>query len=322
MIIQNLHKIFIQEKRIFVFAFLFSVFSYAQERVVDTTAVAEGKELRFEENFFDALTQKAIANYGKAIEKLETCNELIPNNKAVLFELSKNYFKLNRNYEALEYANQALVIEADNIWVLEHVVEIHKRLRDFKAAIKTQQKIAKKHPKKEKYLVYLHLQNRDRKSALQLMDELSKKKMLDRRLRNIQARLLKRAKKKSKVKEQVVVKNNEENIDLRTAFEKDKTFKSLKELLGELFKTKNTDLVSFSEQGLQLYPAQPLVYLMHGRGLIEQKNYKKAIRSLENGIDFVIDNKALENSFYKELVKAYKGLGDTKKSSLYQNKIK
>jgi tetratricopeptide (TPR) repeat protein len=52
----------------------------------------EQKQLNFQKFFFEALSQKAIENYDKAIIALEKCQNIDPNNAAVYFELSKNYF--------------------------------------------------------------------------------------------------------------------------------------------------------------------------------------------------------------------------------------
>ena len=53
----------------------------------------EQKELDFQKFFFDALQQKAIGNYDKAIEALENCQNIRKDDVAVIFEFSKNYFE-------------------------------------------------------------------------------------------------------------------------------------------------------------------------------------------------------------------------------------
>ena len=47
---------------------------------------------KFQTAFFEAIKQKGIENYGKAIDLLETCNTQHPNNAAINFELGKNYY--------------------------------------------------------------------------------------------------------------------------------------------------------------------------------------------------------------------------------------
>ena len=64
---------------------------------VDVAANANSADA-FQEHFFEALKQKAIENYEKAIIELKACEKLQPNNAVVFFELGKNY-KLLKNYE-------------------------------------------------------------------------------------------------------------------------------------------------------------------------------------------------------------------------------
>ena len=319
MIIQILHnnrrniesriKVFLS-----LFLILYSVFIYSQDSIPDSVGVNEKNNIEFQELFFRALSQKAIFNYKKAIECLETCNQLMPNNKSVLFELSKNYLKLGRNIEALEYIQLALNKDSNNLWLLEHKVTILRGIANFNEAIETQEKIAKNHPKKKQFLVFLHLQNRDIIAAKKVLFELKAAKLLNSRLRRIQEKLNNT---KPKIKNQ---KENVVNTNLRSVFEKEKTFNSLKLLLKKLTVNNNDDLLKYSEQGLALFPAQPFVYLMNGKALNNNNQYKKALQSLQNGIDFVIDNNQIEAEFYLEMAKAYKKLNDTKKARSFKNK--
>ncbi|CAL2062047.1 hypothetical protein [Tenacibaculum sp. 190524A05c] len=300
---------------------LFSAhFSFGQDSIVLESSISEKKMIKFEEHFFEAITQKAIDNYENAIDNLEECNEILPNNKAVLFELSKNYYYLNKFPEALIYGDKALKLEQDNVWILEHIVNIHKKNRNFDDAIIVQQKIAEKHPKKKRALVFLYLQNNNRSAAMEVMNQLAEAKMLDSRLRSLRKRMQNIAKKGSNSTAVKTTSNGKK--DLKILFEKEKSFSVLTDLLAELDKEDNELLLNYSERGMSLFPAQPIVYLMNGKALNKNKQFKKAIESLQNGIDFVIDDKSLEKRFYNELIKAYKALGDTKNVNKYQKKRK
>ena len=321
MIIQILHKKTkkIKESRIKVFVsfflILYSLSLYSQDSIPAAINVSEKNNIEFQENFFKALSEKAIFNYKKAIEYLENCNQLLPNNKSVLFEISKNYLKLGRYDEALNYLENALSNDTDNLWMLEHKVTVLKKLANFDEAIITQKKIATKHPKKKQELVFLHLQNRDLASAKKILLELQNEKLLNSRLRRIQDRLNNRKPKAKKVAKNTV------NSDLKTVFEKEKTFASLKLLLNKLVATNNTnDLLKYSEQGLTLFPAQPFVYLLNGKALNKNNQFKKALQSLQNGIDFVIDDTKIEAEFYLEMAKSYEKLNNSKKANSYKNK--
>ena len=319
MIIQILHKKIIHTTStikgfLALLLMLYSLSFYSQDSIVAAIDVSEKNNIKFQENFFKALSEKAIFNYKKAIEYLQNCNDLIPNSKSVLFEFSKNYLKLGRNNEALDYVNLALAKDVDNLWMLTHKVTILRRIANFEEAITTQRKIAAKHPKKKQTLVYLHLQNRDVTAAKKVLSELKEAKLLNSRLRQIQDKLNNR---QTNIKK--AVKKNV-NSDLRTAFKKEKTFTNLKLLLNELTKKNDADLLKYSEQGLALFPAQPFVYLINGKALNNNKQHKKALLSLQNGIDFVIDNNKIEAKFYLEMSRAYKSLKNTRKANSYKNK--
>ncbi|MCT4698444.1 tetratricopeptide repeat protein [Tenacibaculum haliotis] len=320
MITQILHKKKQhQASRIKVFLSFFlmlcSLFIYSQDSIPAAEALTEKKDILFQESFFKALSQKAIFNYKKAIEYLENCNQLVPNNKSVLFELSKNYLKLGRNIEAIEYINLALNKEPDNLWMLTHKVTILRRVAHFDEAIITQEKIAEKHPKKKQLLVFLHLQNRNVVAAKKVLNELKEAKLLNSRLRRIQERI---NNSQHKIKSHSV---KAVNTNFRAVFEKEKTYKSLQSLLKELTIRKSySDLLKYSEQGLTLFPAQPFVYLMNGKALNNNKQHKKALLTLQNGIDFVIDNNKIEAKFYLEMATAYKGLHDNQRAKNFKNK--
>ncbi|CAM1345756.1 tetratricopeptide repeat protein [Tenacibaculum crassostreae] len=299
------------------FFLLFSSFINAQDSIPSAVDTNEANNFIFQQHFFKALSEKAIFNYKNAIESLEKCNEVIPNNTAVLFELSKNYEKLGRNPEALNYIDLALNNESSNLWMLEHKVTILRKLADFDKAILTQQKIAETHPKKKQLLVFLHLQNKNVEAAKKVLAELKEAKLLNARLRKIEERL---TASKANTTSQPQPKETEANLDAKSLFEKEKSYISLKMLLEKLAVENDADLLKYSEQGLSLFPAQPFVYLMNGKALNNNKKYKKALESLQNGIDFVIDNNEIEAKFYLEMSTAYLGLNDVKKSNSYKDK--
>ena len=71
---------------------------------------------------------------------------------------------------------------------------------------------------------------------------------------------------------------------------------------------------------LQIYPTQPQLYYYSGLALNQKGAFKKAKEILETGLDFVIENEALELNFDIQLGEAYNGLGDLKKKEFYFSK--
>ncbi|WP_298878416.1 hypothetical protein [uncultured Polaribacter sp.] len=297
----------------FLLAF-YSLNSLSQDSIPVAEDLTEEKELKFQQFFFKALSEKSIGKYQKAIENLESCNQILTENDAVFFEFSKNYFQLNKTLLAKEYINRALIKEPSNIWMLKHLVKINIKEKDFSEAIRNQKKVVVLNLKERELLLRLYLRNRDYKNAVMLMDEMEQENALSSNFKNLKLNLEKKTRK-------TVKKQKVNDFDsLIEQFKTDKSYQVLKQLL-ELYKTNPQILLKYSTEGMALFPAQPYVYLMNGKALNYQKSYKKALLSLQNGIDFVIEDK-MEADFYKEMAISYKNLGMTKEQKKVIEKSK
>ena len=291
----------------------------------DSIPVSKDKKDKFNEDFheffFQAITNKAINNYQKAINNLDACNKLVPNNVTILFELSKNYYKLKKYIESIAYAKEALIVEPKNTWVLEHMVAAQKGNSNFKSAISYQKKLIRITPEKKQDLVFLYMQYDQIDSAKLVLNELKSTKRLTPRLRRIHKKLDRYQKSEIKNNDIPNKKINQDNVTLELQFKNNKSFTNLKQLLNKLDKKNDPKLLEYSDKGITLFPAQPFVYLMNAKALNKMKRHKKAVLSLKNGIDFVIDNPALEHQYYNEFVISYQGLGDIKNEGKYRKKL-
>ncbi|MGK4566606.1 tetratricopeptide repeat protein [Flavobacterium sp. 3HN19-14] len=72
-----------------------------------------------------------------------------------------------------------------------------------------------------------------------------------------------------------------------------------------------------ADDTIEMFPQQPELYYYSGLAHNQQKEFKKAKDILETGIDFLVDDKALEINFNIQLGEAYSGLGDLKKKEAY-----
>ncbi|MFT5761651.1 MAG: putative Zn-dependent protease [Polaribacter sp.] len=288
------------------------IIGFSQDSIPISSNLEEDNFLKFQDHFFKALAQKSIYNYRIAIQNLEKCNELKPNDVSVLFELSKNYLMMKQFLEAEQYAKQALIIESDNYWILEHLGKIYLASSNIKSAIVIQEKLVKTHLKEREKLVYLYFQNNQLEKAKTLLIDLEEANQLTPNLVKFKTQFLKRVVKKITIKT--------ENVqDLIIKFDADKSFDTLRKILT--LSTNNKDLLlAFSNKGLELFPAQGFVYLMNAKALNQNNNHKKAIEQLTNGIDFVIDDKNLEVQFYEELAISYGKLGNEKEAIRNKNK--
>jgi tetratricopeptide (TPR) repeat protein len=75
-----------------------------------------------------------------------------------------------------------------------------------------------------------------------------------------------------------------------------------------------------SEQTIELFPAQPIFYLINGVANIKLKQPKKAIESLETGLDYIIDDVKMEIDFYTQLSLAYQLDNNITKSQAFTKK--
>ena len=300
-----------------IFFILFFLKSHAQDSILAAKDLTEEKELKFQDFFFKALSEKSIGNYQKAIQNLESCNQLLLNDVAVFFEFSKNYLLLNKTFLAKEYVDRALIKEPNNIWILKHLVKVHIKDRNLSDAIAIQQKVVAINRAERTFLLELYLNNRDYKKAISLMNALEQDNALSSSFKKIKNNLEKR-KVKTVAKEKI-----SKVVSLTAQFKANKSYAILKRILEESIN--NTQLLlQYSNEGIALFPAQPYVYLVKGKALNYQKKYKNALLILENGIDFVIED-GMEADFYKEMAVSYKGLGNFKEEKRFiqkSNKIK
>ena len=288
---------------------------FGQDSIPAAKDLTEEKELQFQQFFFKALSEKSIGNHQKAIENLESCNQILENDATVFFEFSKNYFELHKMLLAKEYINRALQKEPKNVWMLKHLIKIQIKKREYKEAITNQQKLIEKNIEEKEFLIQLYLYDSDYDKAILLMDEMESKNALSSNLKKLKTNLENRRGKK-------VVKKNTllDSTSLKEQFKSNKTYVVLKQILDASINNKE-ELLRYSAEGIALFPAQPYVYLVQAKALNDQKKYQKALLVLQSGIDFVIEDD-MEASFYKEMAISYKGLGKLEEEKKFLEKSK
>ena len=97
--------------------------SIAQEEESAELYLEDYKD-EFQEVFFEALKQKGIENYDKAINLFLDCKRLEPENTVVDYELAKVYLLENNYVSALEYSLESVVSEPENYWYLNMLIDI------------------------------------------------------------------------------------------------------------------------------------------------------------------------------------------------------
>jgi tetratricopeptide (TPR) repeat protein len=401
----------------------------------------------FREAYYESLIQKGIENYDKAIESLEKCLKIQPENAVIHHELGKNYF-FRKDYVNAETAfSKAATIDPNNKWYLIDLYEVYYQTKNYNQALTIAQKIVPldKNYKEDMVSLYMYTQQYDK--ALVLINELDesvgKTEMRDRYKREIQMQtrsnvsgkvelekaieasplneenylsliykysdsnqeekarevvqrlekniphsewaqvflfkyyvsdnkgeqavksletVLKGTKMDKKIKYKMfnefliyVMKNPSYEPQLNKAigyFENDPEFNVFKEIGKFYYKKKSWDLaITNLEKGsnedletnlfllasyeeklqfeklqtkaatlIETFPNQPEYYFFAGKAANKLTQFKKAQEFLESGLDYVVENIALEIDFLEQLGATYKGLNNTKKAEEYQAK--
>lgn len=91
-------------------------------------------------------------------------------------------------------------------------------------------------------------------------------------------------------------------------------------LLLQLDLDQDEKAIAKSQQALELFPAQPILYLINGVAHNKLKQAKEALTSLETGLDYVIEDPKMEADFYTQLSLAYKLNNNNSKSETFAKK--
>jgi len=305
-------------------AILCSFTAMGQEDLVSTEdMLVEQQHINFQTFFFEALQQKAIGNYDKAVYALEACNNIEKNNIAVLFELSKNYDLLIKYTEAEYYVLKGLENDPMNLYMLRHLKEIKTKQNDYPGAIKVQQKIISLEPEEEADLVILYIKSGEIESATKLLKKLDDLNKLPEGLQALKESLLQESDGPTEeLSEPIIVDNPKRKVDLlKDEYTLNKDYTTLKMLLEQQWKTKQyLELLKHSEDGISLFPAQPFLYLMNGRALNSLRKNSEALSVMEEGLDYIIEDDQLKSAFYEEMSLSYKALGNNKMATEYYNR--
>lgn len=91
-------------------------------------------------------------------------------------------------------------------------------------------------------------------------------------------------------------------------------------LLLQIDLNKNTKAAEISLEALDIFPAQPILYLINGVANNKLKQPQKAIESLEIGMDYIIENPKMQADFYKQLSEAYSQINNISQSEAFAKK--
>ena len=132
-------------------------------------------EDKFQEAFYEALKQRGIENYDRAISSLLACLKYDDSKSVVYFELGKNYVQVQNYGAAREAFQRAIAMDPDNEWYLDELYGVYIQQDDYENALKTVQQLVKYHPDYKEDLANLYFRYDKFKEALDILDELDQK---------------------------------------------------------------------------------------------------------------------------------------------------
>jgi tetratricopeptide (TPR) repeat protein len=127
----------------------------------------------FENNFYEALKQKGIENYDKALKSLEKCLAKEPQNPVIYNEIGKNQLSLKNYPEAEKAFLKATQLDPKNRWYWSGLYDVYYQTQDFNKSIPVVQKLTEW--RKEYYqedLVSLYMYTQQFEKALALINEM------------------------------------------------------------------------------------------------------------------------------------------------------
>ena len=155
--------------------FLFSPLAEAQEpSPLQDENVDELEDVTddFQELFFEALKQKGIENYDRAITALDKCINLRPQEPILYFEKGKNEAALGNLQQAENNYLKALQLKPNQQDIMESLYEVYYARQDFEKAIDLVKDLAKFDLRYEEDLARIYVLKGDFEQAIKVLDKL------------------------------------------------------------------------------------------------------------------------------------------------------
>ncbi len=295
-------------------ALIIAALTYAQED--QKLDIPESAEVfleeytdEFQDTFFNALKQKGIQNYDRAINLFLACKQLNVANSVIDHELAKTYLLDKAFVSAQQYAVEALVGEPSNYWYLDTLEQILAKQSNAMDAVKNTIPYDNKELQKNLALIYFKRKKYD--ASLAVLKELPKSSFKEELQLKVEDSLAQLKKKVPETKStgQIAVNNDPLQV--------------LELNLEQQIKNEQFGLVALrAKDAVETYPLQPYFYYAYGLALHKTNKNGEAIEMLEASLDYLFDNITLANKIYKTLSDAYTTAGNYSKANEYLRKIK
>lgn len=127
----------------------------------------------FQNNFYEALKQKGIENYDKALQSLEKCLIKEPNSAVIYNEIGKNYLSLKNFPEAEKAFLKATQLEPKNRWYWAGLYDVYYQTQNFNKSIPVVEKLIefnRDYYQEDLVSLYMYTQQYDK--ALELINDM------------------------------------------------------------------------------------------------------------------------------------------------------
>ena len=154
----------------------FLISSICGQAQVETDAFGlvsnDSTHVKFQTHFYEAIKQKTLENYSKAIEELESCKALRPLESVIFHELGINYFNQKQLDSAEFNFQKAISLDEANFWYKESLYHLYVDQNRYEAAILAVEPLLSRHPNYKQDLANLYLNAKRYSEALMVLDDL------------------------------------------------------------------------------------------------------------------------------------------------------
>ena len=171
-------------RKIIAFLFLFQI-SFGQINP-EEVATAENE---FETNFFDALKEKAIENYDKAIIALQKCLLKEPSNPEIHYQLGVNYLAQKKYIEAENAFQKAVDLEPKQRWYWNGLYDVHYQTKAYEKAIIIVEKLVSFDANMKEDLVSLYMNTQQFDRARIVINDIESKGTLSKAMESYQMQI-------------------------------------------------------------------------------------------------------------------------------------
>ena len=282
---------------------LLASFSYAQDQAV--TDDLGNVEDKFQDYFFEALKQKGIENYERAIEALEKCLEIQPEQAVIYFELGKNHNALKQYDEAERHLKKALELDSSHFEILIELYDVYAGSKNYTQAIITVKKLIRVDSDYKEDLANLLVRTKKYGDALkilnQLDDVLGRSQYRDSLRQEIYSQSNNKTNQIIRLKQQLIKQPHNEKLYLDLIFlyskkgDENKAFKTAKDLLKE---KPNSNLVHLALYKFYLNQNQGDNAIVSIKKVLEASEIDKEskLKTIRDFIAFVSKNPIYEKS--------------------------